>query len=270
VLLLIYGFSGWFTRGGLVVYQRIGRFVIVAVVCSTAVLLYAWHFWPEPEPPPPPVAISFRLGCSLEQIPIRIPPASTIHVLRLHPAILYGNPRIKDLGVFENISSPSDKPMEWPNKTDGRWMTTKERKQSFSGGMPNPYASDCTLTSYSPQATLDEITAYLLVDILDPTKPKSIPPAVKRFSFSVAFDPLTSAQPFRFHIVNTCSSGDIPVMVQWADSATIRVLGEPTPRTVPFKQQRLTLPSQLLIASFLGRTTFIWNDLHNCKWEKPE
>jgi hypothetical protein len=208
------------------------------------------------------------MGCDWGHIPIHIPAASTIHVLRLHPSVLYGNPSIQDLGVFENISSPSEKSIDWPTKTSGRWMTGEEMKKTWlSGTMSTPYASDCTLTSYSPQVTLDEITAYLLIDIPDTTKPKSTPPAVKRLSFPVAFDPLTFGHPFQFYIVNTCSSGVIPVLVQWADSATIRVLGEPSPRTVPLRYERLNFPSQLLMGS-MGGTSFIWNDLHDCQWDR--
>src|SRR6266478_5978592 len=89
---------------------------------------------PTTQSTPSPIPISFRLGCEIDHIPIHILAASTIHVLRLHPAILYGNPRIQDLGVFENISSPSDKPMDWPTKTSGRWMTKKEMTESWSSG----------------------------------------------------------------------------------------------------------------------------------------
>jgi hypothetical protein len=48
IVLLVYGFSGWFARKNLHVYQKIGRFVILIVGCSAAVFLYAWHFWPSP------------------------------------------------------------------------------------------------------------------------------------------------------------------------------------------------------------------------------
>jgi hypothetical protein len=224
---------------------------------------------PQSAPPstPPAIPISFRLGCEIDHIPIHIPAASTIHVLRLHPAVLYGNPRIPDLGVFENISPPSEKPMDWPTKMNGRWMTNKE----WSSGSPStPFASNCTLTSYSPQVTLDEIIAYLVVDIPDTTKPKSTPLAVKRLSFPIAFDPLTFGHPFKFYVVNTCSSGVIPVFVQWGDSATIRVLGEPGPRTVPLRYERLNFPSQLLMGSSMGKSEFIWNDLHDCQWDRPK
>jgi hypothetical protein len=256
--------------------QMIYSVIAIAFLVSIGTAVYRYYHknvavevpQSAPQSTPPPIPISFRLGCELDHIPIHIPVASTIHVLRLHPAVLYGNPRIPDLGVFENISSLSEKPMDWPNKMNGRWMTKKEMKESWSSGAPStPYASNCTLTSYSPQVTLDEIIAYLLIDIPDTTKPKSSNPALKRLSFPITFDPLMSGHSFHFYVVNTCSSGVIPMTVQWGDSAIVRVSGEQISRKVPLRFERLNFPSQLLMV--MGAASFIWNDLHDCQWDRP-
>jgi hypothetical protein len=250
-------------------YRRI-IVIAIAVLVSIGFLIYRKSIAVEvPQPTPTVIPISFRMGCEIDHIPIHIPAASTVSVLRLHPAILYGNPRFQDLGVFQRVSTPSEKALDWPTKSEGRWMTKEENMKSWSSGITaTPYASRCTLTSYSPQITIDDIVAYLLIDLPDTTKPKSSPPAVKRLSFPIAFDPLMSGHSFQFYIVNTCSSGVIPELVQWSNQATIRVAGEPTPRNVPLRYERLSFPSQLLMGS-MGATSWIWNDLHECHWDRP-
>ena len=159
---------------------------------------------------------------------------------------------------------------DWPTDQQGRWMTTKEFDDATAAGtMPLPYASKCTLTSYG-QTTLDEIVATLIVSLPDKTKPKSSSPIpVTNLYFPIVFDPLMSGQSFQFYLVNTCSSGVIPLIDQWGDYVTIRVLGESEPRTVPLRYQRTSLPAPLqLIMATMGPTSFIWNDLHDCQWEK--
>jgi hypothetical protein len=47
IALLIYGFSGWATKNGLAIAERIGRWAVLVVACSVSVCLYAWHFWPD-------------------------------------------------------------------------------------------------------------------------------------------------------------------------------------------------------------------------------
>ncbi|MGA7558774.1 MAG: alpha/beta hydrolase [Terriglobales bacterium] len=215
-------------------------------------------------------AISLRMGCEIDHLPIHIPPATSIHVIRIHPSTLYGNPRFQDVGVFENITSPSDKALDWPTEQQGRWMTTKERDNAMAAGtMPLPFVSRCTLTSYS-QTTLDEIVASLIIGLPDKTKPKSTTPVpVTNLSFPIAFDPLMSGQSFQFYLINTCSSGDIPLMDQWGDDVTIHVLGESEPRTVPLRYQRTSLPGSLqVVMATMGPTSFVWNDLHDCQWKK--
>jgi hypothetical protein len=206
---------------------------------------------------PAPSPISFRLGCEWDHIPIHIPAASTVHVIRLHPAVLSGNPNIQDLGVFEDITSSPDKSLDWPTKRNGRWMTDAEWNKATAYGTPNPWAFACTLTSYS-SATLDEIVAQLLVDT----------PDKKRHSYPVAFDPLMSGHSFQFYVVNVCSSGVIPILVQWDDFATVRVLGESNVRRVPLRYEKKNWPSQLL--GPFGPTSFVWNDLHDCQWDRPK
>ena len=258
--LLAIGLSDFVARN----HRNIAAFFLWFPVGCTALFLLDWYFWPEPIEIP----ISFRMGCEWGSLPIHIRAASTIHVIRLHPSVLDINRRFPGTGVFENITAPAGKSVDWPTKANGRWMTQKELDDAFASGSPHfPYASKCVLTSYSPGITLDEITANLLIDIPDTTKPKSIPEPFKRFSFPISFNPLMSGRSFEFYIVNTCSSGAIPSVIQWGDSARVQVLGEQDSRQVPLRFEKLNFPSQLLSGS-LGATNFIWSDLHNCQWEK--
>src|SRR5437016_10857152 len=215
-----------------------------------------WAPRPQQTPSPTPSPISFRLGCDLNPLPIHIPAASTIHVIRVHPAILTVNTGFQ-VGVFENVSSSSDKALDWPMKQNGRWMTQAEwhKAQGAIGMPPNPWAFACTLTSYS-SSTLEEIVTSLLVDT----------PDKKRHSYPVSFDPLMAGHTFSFYVVNVCSSGVIPTLVQWDDFARVQVLGEPQARRVPLRYEKNNWISQL-VGPF-GPSSFIWNDLHNCQWDK--
>ena len=254
-LLLAYGLSGWATKKHLSVAEKIGRLMALLIVCVLCVCLYAWHFWPDLPPLAAPAPITFRLGCEWDSIPIHIPAAATIHVIRVHPGRLAGNPNILDLGVFQDISSSTKEALDWPSKSDGRWMTLAEKQKSVAIKkiLLSPLAFNCALTSYGA-ATLDEIVLSLLVDT----------PDGKRHSYPVAFDPLMAGHSFSFYVVNGCSSGVIPTMIQWDDFATVRVLGEQKVRRVPLRYEKRDWPSQLL--SPLGGSSFIWNGLDDCDW----
>lgn len=260
-LLLAYGFSGWATKGRLSIVEKIGRSVVILLACVGCVSLYASHFWPEPPaamPVPALVPISFRLGCEWDHIPIQIPAASTIHVIRVHPGLLRANPNILDLGVFQDISSTPTAALDWPSERDGRWMTRTEIQKLIADkkGFPTPLAFRCTLSSYGA-VTLDEIVVPLLVDT----------PDGKRHSYPIAFDPLMSGHTFSFYVVSACSSGVTPTLVQWDDYATVRVLGEQKTRRVALRYEKRNWPSQLL--SFQG-SNFVWNGLENCQWDEKQ
>lgn len=202
--------------------------------------------------------VSFRLGCELDRIPITVPAASTIHVIRVHPGLLSRNPTILDQGLFQDISSSATVTTDWPSKLDGRWMSTIEIHKFAVDKhiLPYPFASRCTLSSYGA-GTLDEIVVPLLVDT----------PDGKRHSYPVAFDPLMSGHSFLFYIVSACSSGVIPTLVQWDDYATVHVLGEQKTRRVPVRYEKRNWPSQLLA---FGGSSFVWNGLNNCQWDEQQ
>ncbi len=210
-----------------------------------------------PSPPPPqPQPVSLYLGCDWDHIPIHIPAASTVHVMRIHPAILYGNPQIPGIGVFENVSSSSDKGLDWPSKSEGRWMTKPEAQKEMNDArtIPTPYAFKCTLTNYSAVA-LEDITAELIVDTTDK----------KRREYPVSFDPLMPGHSFPFYIVNVCSYGVTALMVQWADVATVHLPGEDAKR-VPLKFEKRNWPSQLVPP--FGASSFLWNGMQTCQWDR--
>ena len=209
---------------------------------------------------PVAVPVSFRLGGEWDHIPIHIPVASDIHVLRIWPGTLIPTNSqnvFLDRGSFETISANEDKPLDWPTKKDGRWMTKRELESWLKSGrgIPNPAAFKCTMSSYTSE-TLDEIVAVLLVDT----------PDKKRHSYWVPFDPIMSGKSYTFYVIFPCSSGVIPELVQWGDTAIVRVLGEGMIRKVPLRYEKQPWPSQLLSPA-LGPSIFIWNGIGECKWD---
>ena len=208
-----------------------------------------------PANPPTPVPVSITLGCGWDHIPIHIPSNFTIHVMRLSPAILYGNPSIPSVGVFDPVSA-GESAMDWPSKRDGRWMTREEfhRALTEQGWMPTPYAFNCTLTNFS-SVTLEEISATLIVDTVDK----------KRHLFPIKFDPLMSGHSFPFYVVNVCSSGVTATMVQWGDRASVRPLGEDKSRIVSLNFEKRSWPSELMV---LGGSSFLWSGMQNCTWDR--
>ncbi len=204
-----------------------------------------------------PDLISFRMGCEWKSLPIHVPAGTTVHVIRVYELTLNAaKAKAFDIGVFESVSAKPDSAIDWPSpKRDGRWMTHKEvNDKKKSGSMPNSLMSKCTLTSYS-NVTVDDIATTLLVDT----------PDKHRHAYSVPFNPLMAGQSFSFYLVNVCSSGVIPILVQWDDFATVRVLGEEQWRKVPLRYERNQVPSQL-VATFIGPSSFLWNGVESCKW----
>jgi len=201
---------------------------------------------------PVPQPVSIYLGCGIDQIPIHIPPASTIHVIRLEPTILKNSSIFASTGVFQDISAPGNKPRDWPSKTEGRWMTDSEMKHS--NGVPWPFAFKCTISGYST-SVVEDLVATLIVETRDG----------KHHGYPVYFDPLTAGESFTFYIVDVCSSGIIPIDAQWGDWATLRLLGENGKRRVPFKYQRRNWPANLM--PVMGPSAFLWDGMHDCNWD---
>ena len=201
-------------------------------------------------PPPPPPEISLQIGCRLDKIPIHISTASTIHVIRLYPSTLLGNPRMPYNGVFEDVDADAadEKGADWPSTSQGRWMNHSERK-----GLSTPFAYNCTLTNYG-NVTLDEITVELGIATSDG----------KRHTYPIPFDPLISGHSFNFYMVNMCSFGVTPSFAAWDNSATVGILGEKGRRRVPLKFERRSWPSGL---TTFGASLLIWDGVSSCQWD---
>jgi hypothetical protein len=235
--------------------------LVVLSLVWTAVLVGLDQWAPKPSTVSlQSTPISFRLGCDWDHLPIHIAPASTIHVIRLYRGTLIPTNfrmNIQDEGSFENISSSADTPLDWPSERDGKWMTKAEFQNAMKSGsgMPNPWTFRCTMASYST-ATLDEMLAFLLIDT----------PDKQRHSFKVPFDPIMSGHSFTFYMVNVCSSGTIPQLIQWSDTALVRVLGETTVRQVPLRYEKTSWPSQLFPG--MGPSSFVWNGIGGCQWDQ--
>jgi pimeloyl-ACP methyl ester carboxylesterase len=209
---------------------------------------------PEPQPEKPFTPVSLSFGCGWGHIPIHIPAGKSIHVIRLLPGILRGNPRIPELGLFEDVSATDEMPLDWPSERDGRWMTSDEIKDTITktGAMPTGTSSKCEITNYGP-ATLDSVRLTLLIDTSDR----------QRHQYVVPFDPLVSDQPFTFYLVDFCSSGVLPMLVQWTDLAVVHVVGEQGERQVDLNFEKKDWPSSL--PPIMGGSPFLWNGTNDCQ-----
>ena len=234
----------------------------IVVILASAFLLalsFAWIIHtklqagtnsPSTAAPPAPPPVSIYLGCEWDHIPIRIPAASTIHVIRMHPGVL-----VSGYGAFENVSSPYDKAISWPSDRDGRWMTKKEAQAVISRGhIPTPYAFNCTIKNFS-SVTLEMIELVLIVQT-EINKSHAVP---------IYFNPLTANDSFTFYLVNICSSGEVPIDAQWSPQARLRVLGETKPRVVAINFEKTNFPNELMM--FGGASAFLWNGMSNCQWK---
>jgi hypothetical protein len=231
---------------------------VIGEVLFTAILVWVGvRVWPKPVIAPTPVPLTaLYIGCEWDHIPITIAPGSSINVMWLEPSILRGNPNMPFVGPFDEIRSPlGKKNLEWPTKQDGRMMTRAEVDGVLQSSktIASPYAFRCILSNYS--VTLDQITAPLIIDTSDS----------KRHVYSVAFSPSVVGHPFEFYMVSKCSFGVVPLMVQWGEEATVRIVGEPVRRRIPLQFERKAWPSNLVM---MGASWFVWNGAKGeCKWD---
>jgi len=222
----------------------------------TGVLVWVGvRVWPKPLPTPV-LLTALYIGCEWDHIPITIEPGSSINVMWLSPVLLKGNPAIPFVGPFDTIRIPvGGKKLAWPAKSEGRMMTHAEMQENIKAKiMPTPYAFRCTLNNYA--VTLDEIAAPLIIDTSDG----------KRHTYNIQFSPSVLGHPFEFYMVNKCSSGVVPTMVQWGNAALARIIGDAVIRRIPLQFERKAWPSNLI--PLLGASWFIWNDTKDgCKWD---
>jgi hypothetical protein len=237
-----------------------GIFVIVLFVCLTACVLSVdkYRIATKEEPntitPIAPISVSLLMACNWSHLPIHIPEASTAHILKVHPGLLKLNPNFNS-GLFEDITSADDKALDWPSNGDGKWMNFKEMQNLMIKDhvLADSLVDNCTLRSYT-NGTLEDIAPTLLVDT----------PDKKRHFYPIPFDPLISGTSFSFYVVNMCTRGTLPDLVQWDDFAKVRVLGENKVRRVPLNfQKRSWPPNGLMIGE---ASSFVWNGIGSCQW----
>lgn len=203
----------------------------------------------------PTANVSVHMGCEPDHLPIHIYPATTVHIIRMLPSILRSsNSTLPGLGVFEEIDSNSDKGIDWPPESEAKLRTWDEMHKSAieTQTTVTPYTSRCTLTSYS-NATLESISTNLVIDTSDN----------QRHSYPVKFEPLVTGSGFTFYLVNVCSSGVVPLLVQWQDWAVVRVLGEPNQRMVPLEFKKNAFPSSMSVP--FGASWYKWSGVPACK-----
>ena len=202
---------------------------------------------------PPTANVSLHIGCDPDHLPIHINPATTVHIVRLLPDLLHGNPSMPGVGIFEDVNSRDDKGIDWPTKIDAKIKTPKEIQEAghAAGMISTPITSRCKLTSYST-ATLETISATLIIDTTDK----------KQHSYPVSFEPLLTGSGFTFYLVNVCSSGVVPIFAQWGDRAVVRVLGENQLRIVPLEFEKKIFPSSLSMP--FGPSWYTWVGVQPC------
>jgi len=203
-----------------------------------------------PDKTPPTI----YLGCETVGLPIHIPPASTIHVIRLWPSqlsALQRNPNIPGGGALDSVDSPGGQALDWPSDgPDGRWITMPERQKALAERKqaPTPVAAKCSITSYGTD-TLEGTVISMVVMTSDD----------KEHPYPVRFDPLVQQQPFTFYIVDVCSAGVFPRAITWGAVATTHVLGQQETQHVPLKFLSRGFPSSL--SPFLGPSSFLWDGM---------
>jgi hypothetical protein len=206
-------------------------------------------------PPPDRTPPTIYLGCEIAFLPIRIPPASTIHVLRLSPSIMSGfvraqNQNVPGAGALVSIDSPGDQALDWPSEGhDGRWMNRADiEKLEKSNQFALPFAAKCKITSYGTD-TLEDTVVTIVVMTSDN----------KEHDYPLKFDPLVQNQPLTFYIVDLCSTGVYPKAVTWVPSLTTRVMGRGEKQVIPLKFDSKEFPSSL---SYFGQpSAFLWNGM---------
>jgi hypothetical protein len=203
------------------------------------------------------MVVGISMACETNHIPLHIPANSSINVIRLNPAMLYSGPSSNYFGPFEKISASSDA-LDWPTDREGKWMTMEQFQESLKSGdgMPTPYASECTMRNYG-NVTAESVVAWLVIDTRDK----------RRHSYPIPFDPLTAGELFKFYIVSTCTSGNMPVLVQWGSQANVKLIGGKV-RSVPIDFGKTNFPSSLML--MMGHSSFVWSDLKDCEWKDPK
>ena len=198
---------------------------------------------------PPPLPVPIYMECQWDHIPIHVSGGSTVHVIRLHPDLLKGNPRFPSIGVLYDVSAPPGKDLDWPSKQEGKWMTRNEFQEFFATKkeMPTPFIFRCTARSSKP---VDDVSLQMTVSTMDN----------KRHEFPVPLDPLNSERVFSFYVVNVCPIG---VYVTWPDTATARPIDESADRQVPLKIIKRDWPGDLMI---FGPSSFQWPWSSTCSW----
>lgn len=191
-----------------------------------------------------PVAI--YISCEWNHYPIKISAGSTLHVIRLYPPILSGNPTVSSLGIFDDIPAPTDKDRTWPSKSDGQWLSGPELMKVAGAQV----LFKCELSSYGRVPVEDILIPMTVANAEN-----------KRRVYQVVFDPLSSGGRFPFSVVNWCPT---EIYVTWPEFITVHVLGEPAKRRVPLKIIKRDWPADLML---FPPSAFKWTGVQQCNWD---
>ncbi len=199
---------------------------------------------------PEPLALS--MSCASESLPISIPAATTVHVVRIRPSLLLGGDlnSFSGGGIMEDVSSGRGKTRNWPSEGEGRWLSDNERKKLLAktGGVASSGIYKCDISSLG-KATLEEVTLKLNVTLLDANRD------YEEHVYTISTDPLSGTAPFTFYIVNPCAAR---VFAYWPEVASVKVVGQPNRHDVPLGWvRRLDLGNPMVFMPAAWR----WNEI---------
>jgi len=176
--------------------------------------------------------IALFLDCTYEDFPIRISAGSTIHVLRIHPAVIKSSPKAV---AFLDVGAPGKEDRTWPQDREAPPLPA-----FMSTGEPVRHAlvMKCTVRKYGKGTVEKALISLQLAG-----------------RYNLLIDPLESSgafESFSFYLLNACytdlkpgeydGAGGMspPIVGEFPEKAKLQIIGEPdwkeVPLTVSYRQ----------------------------------
>lgn len=194
-------------------------------------------------------------NCMYTDFPMVVPRGTTVHILRVNPAILKRAPRNTNIAGLFDVTAPVDHDRIWPSDKEAPAMPEHSlRGPVMSGNAP---AMRCSITKRG-NAAVDSVIVPLQFAGLGQT-------------FNLLIDPLEPEDKFTFYLVNACYTDLQPdayffgsattLFANFPKTATLHVLGETNWRRVPVKLTFRENSPELIVLLPAYRH---WQDLPPC------
>jgi len=195
-----------------------------SILKVTAILgfffLIAWFVWPLKLVPAPP-AVAIFADCTYTDLPVSIPPRSTIHLVSLNRKFMLS----RDWGLYDFTNS-TDTQAKWPSEQQIRLNKPKTKKEIFFFNA-SQIGYKCDISNHS-QLNVFDVAIPMRFWFGNKGGEEN---AIK---YTPILSPLDAGSHFVFYIVNDCPLNVAGVL---PDTVTIAVAGEAARRSV-----RLNLP----------------------------